>query len=91
MKLQVTRIWRRQISNTKVRTIKPGVYRVPDEVSEDDAMRIVQMHAGSFVAEPAKKKMAAKKAPENKVVESPENKAGVAKPAKRGRSARPKS
>lgn len=91
MKLQVTRLWKRQISNTQVRTIKPGVYRVPDEVSEDDAARIVQMHAGSFIAEPVKKKPAAKKAPENKVVESPENKAGVAKSAKRGRSARPKS
>ena len=81
MKLQVTREWKRQISNTKVRTIKPGVYKVPDEVSEDDATRIVQMHAGAMIAEKPKK--VEKKAPENKVSGVPENKTGVGRTSKR--------
>ncbi len=81
MKIRVTREWKRQISNTKVRTIKPGLYKVPGEVSEDDAARIVAMHAGAMINEAPKK--VKKKAPENKVSAVPENKAGVAKPTKR--------
>lgn len=89
MKIRVTREWKRQISNSRVRTIKPGVYKVPDEVSEDDATRIMQMHAGALI--PEKPKKVVKKAPENKVSAVPEDKAGVAKPTKRRGRPRSKS
>ena len=90
MKIRVTQEWKRQVNPYKVKTIKPGVYKVPGEVSEDDAARIVQMHAGALIEEKAPKQ-AKKKAPENKVAAVPESKAGVGRATKRGRRTRSKS
>ena len=83
MKLKIKRLFRYQKTATKVVELKPGVYDVGRDISEHVAQLALRYGKSEIVIE--------KKAPEKKVVETPENKAGVELKPVRGRRARSKS
>jgi hypothetical protein len=82
VKLKIRRKFCYQASATEVKELQPGVYEVPGEISEDLARKVLRFGTAEVVAE--------KKAPENKVVTAPENKAKVAKKSSHRRSSRAK-
>jgi len=86
MKIIVKRKFKYQNDARVVQVLEKGVYEVGKDVSKYVAdMAITYRHA-YFYVDPV-----VKKAPEKKVVEAPENKASVAKPAVRRSRTRPKS
>ena len=91
MKIKIKRVFRYQVSATKVREIQPGVYDVPGRVSLELAQMVLRFGKAEILAESAPPKVVEKVAPENKVVEVTANKARVAKTPMRRRSSRSKS
>lgn len=82
MKLRVRRSFKYMVDNVTAhqRQLKPGNYEVPDDVAESTALLAIQFGAAVWVY-PAVEKIPFKKvAPENKMVQVPENK--VDKPKK---------
>jgi len=91
MKIKINRLFRFQISATKLREFLPGVYDVPGDMPIEIAERALAYGKAKMVIERAPPKVVEKKAPENKVVEVSTNKARVAKAPVRRRSTRSKS
>ena len=83
MRIKIKRIFRYQATATKLKAIQPGVYDVPGDISEDIAQKVLRFGRAEVLAE--------KKAPENKVIGTPENKSNVAKLPVRSRRSRSKS
>lgn len=86
MKIRIQQLFRHQASATKVRKYPPGVYDVPRQMSNHVAELALKFGRAEIVA-PV---MVEKKAPEDKVVGTPENKARVVKQPVRRRSTRTK-
>ena len=86
MKIKIKRLFRYQASATKEKELLPGVYDVGVDISQHLVDMAFSMHKAEVVVEPVVEKVA----PENKVVETPENKARVAKKPGRRRSTRTK-
>ena len=84
MKIRLKRIFKVQTGPRSTSSYAPGIYRVPEDISGDHAKRALQQRVAETVVEE-------KKAPENKVVETPESKSKVGRKTKRGRGARAKS
>lgn len=82
MKVKIKKLFRYQDGPRKVRELTPGVYEVGKDISQHLCDSVLRYGKAEFVVE--------KKAPEKKVVEAPENKAGLGKPAMRGSSTRTK-
>ena len=91
MKIKINRLFRFQISATKLREFSPGVYDVPRDMPIEIAERALAFGKAKMVTERVAPKVVEKKAPENKVVEVVANKAKVAKAPVRRRSTRSKS
>lgn len=73
MKIKVKRLFRFQKTPTKVGEVKPGVYSVPGDLSNELAAKILKFGK-------AEKLIDEKKAPENKNLgKAPESKSKVAK------------
>ena len=87
MKIKLKRLFRTQITATKLREFPPGVYDVPGDMPIEIAERALTFGKAKMVVERVAPKVVEKKAPENKAVEVTANKASVAKPAVRRRSA----
>lgn len=79
MKIRLKRTFVYQDGPRKTVTLSPGVYDLPADLAE----KALRWGKAERVFE--------KKAPENKIAEVPENKAGVGGAAKRRRRTRPKS
>ncbi len=97
MRIKIKRLFRYQVSATKTGQVLPGEYDVPKDVSFDVAAMAMKFGGAKIVPdEPAPEKVVPEKvvpektAPENKVVETPENKARVARKTVRRRSNRTK-
>lgn len=83
MNFRLKKEFRYQKTSTEVVSIKPGTYSVPKDFSKELFEKIRRFGQVEVLAE--------KKAPENKVVKTPENKARVGKKAVRGGRAGSKS
>ena len=86
MKIKIKRPFRYQVSATKSKELQSGVYDVGVDISQERADLVLRFGKAEVVVEP----VVEKKAPENKIVEAPENKSRVAKPTVRRRSTRTK-
>jgi len=86
MQFKVKRQFNIQVTALKVRTYSPGVYDVPKDMPKDHAVKCARQRRGEWV-----KVETVKQAPENKVVETAESKAKVAKKTGYRRSTRTKS
>ena len=86
MKIKITRVFRIQLDARKVKEYPPGVYDVGVDIDMDVADKMRKFGKAEVGVEPVVEKVA----PENKVVETPENKARVAKKPGRRRSTRTK-
>lgn len=83
MKFRLRKTFAIQVSPTQLTTYPAGDYQVPEQMLEDHARKAEKQHLGRFVAE--------KKAPENKVVNVPNDKAAVRKKTVRRGGPRSKS
>jgi len=90
MKIKIKRVFRYQASATKVKELQPGVYDVGGDISKHVADSALKFGSAELVVE-APKPVIKAPAPENKVVESTENKARVAKAPVRRRRSRSRS
>ena len=90
MKIRIKRVFRYQVSATKVKELQPGVYDIGRDISQHVADSALKFGKAELVKERPAPKPVEKKAPENKVVEAAEDKTRVAKPAVRRRSTRSK-
>jgi len=72
MKIRIKRLFRYQATPQKVKEIKPGDYDVPGEISEEMARKILRFGKAEWITD-----QVVKVAPENKVVETAENKSEV--------------
>ncbi len=82
MKIKVKRLFRYMATPTDTKDIVVGVYSVPEDISDELAQKILRFGKAEVLQE--------KKAPENKVVATPENKTRVAAPTGNRRSTRAK-
>jgi len=82
MKVKVKKVFRYQATASKLKAVQPGVYEVGVDITQYVADLALKYGKSEIVVE--------KKAPENKVVEAPENKSKVVKKPMRRRSARTK-
>ena len=82
MKIKVKKVFRYQATASKLKALQPGVYKVGVDITQYVADLALKYGKSEIVVE--------KKAPENKVVEAPENKIRVVKKPVRRRSARTK-
>jgi hypothetical protein len=74
MKLRVKRLFKYMVDNVTADRLLPGEYNVPGEVSEQTALKAIQLGAAVWITTPIR--VPSKKvAPENKAVKVPENKA----------------
>ena len=80
MKIKIKRLFRHQADPRTIKDYKPGVYDVGNDISQHVADLALRFGRAEVVVE------VEKIAPENKVVETPENKSRVAKPTVRRRS-----
>jgi len=81
MQIKVKKPFRYQDGPRKEREIKPGVYKVPGEIDETLARKILRFGKAEWVVEQRMTKVA----PENKVVEPDESKSEVERPVRRRR------
>ena len=86
MKIKIKRLFRYQVSATKVKEYQPGVYDVGADIPQHIADSALKFGKAEVIVEPVVEKVA----PENKVVEVTENKTRVAKKSGRRRSTRTK-
>ena len=83
MKIKITRVLRIQLDARKFKEYQPGVYDVGVDIDMSVAEKMRKFGGGVLVIE--------KQAPENKVVQTPENKTKLVIPTVRRRSTRAKS
>ncbi len=84
MRIKVHKTYSYQVTPRKVKKLYPGEYDVGTHISLHIAQSVLQFGKAEILKE------VEKVAPENKVVETPENKAKVGKKSVRRRSSRPK-
>ena len=82
MKIKIKKLFRYQDGPRDTRELQPGVYEVGKDIT-DHVAHIAQRFGGAKI-------VVEKKAPENKVVNAPENKSKVAKKSGNRRSTRSK-
>jgi len=75
MKIKIKRLFRHHEGPRTIKDYNPGVYDVGKDISQHVADLALRFGRVEVVVEP----VVEKKAPENKVVEAPENKSRVAK------------
>ncbi len=87
MKIKITRKFKYQDGPRKTKELLPGEYVVGKDISLRQAEMVLRFGRAEVIVEPKVTKVA----PENKVVEAPEDKARVAKKTVRRRRTRTKS
>jgi len=86
MKIKVRKLFRYQADARTTKELKPGIYNVGSDISKSVCDMLLSLSAAEVYVAPV-----FKKAPEKKVVlEAPENKTSVAKPALRSGGSRTK-
>jgi len=81
MKIKVRKTFKYTFDNVKNYTLTPGEYNVPGDIDKDAAELALAFRCAEIVEEPKPEK----KAPENKAVAVPENKATKAKKKAKGK------
>ncbi len=91
MRIKINKVFNYQISATKVGRFQPGIYTASKDISFDMCAKVLKFgNAELLPDEEPKKAKPEKKAPENKVVQTAENKAEVEVKPLRRRSTRSK-
>ena len=88
MRIKINRIFSYQESSQKVGKLQPGIYTAPKDISFDMCAKVLKFGNATLLADVKKPE---KKAPENKVVKTPDSKAEVEVKSKYRRSAGSKS